>query len=100
MIAPILRFSQILLVALRCGAAFCVRVAYVSLRGRGDQYPQLVGESLARFCEALGPAFIKAGQILSSRPDLLPAGVGAPLRRLQNKIAPFDGARTPQIIEA
>lgn len=100
MIAPILRFSQILLVALRCGAEFCVRVAYVSLRGRGDQYPQLVGESLARFCEALGPAFIKAGQILSSRPDLLPAGVGAPLRRLQNKIAPFDGARTPQIIEA
>jgi len=99
-LSAILRSIEILLLAARYGASFCVRVAYLCLRRRKDQYAQLLGESLARFCEALGPAFIKAGQILSARPDLLPAGVGAPLRRLQNKIAPFDGAQTPKIIEA
>jgi ubiquinone biosynthesis protein len=94
-----LRSFEILLLVARYGAGFCVRVTYLCLRRRRDQYAQLLGESLATFCEALGPAFIKAGQILSSRPDLLPAGVGAPLRRLQNQIASFDGARTPKIIE-
>jgi ubiquinone biosynthesis protein len=99
-LSAILRSFEILLLAARYGAGFCVRVAYLCLRRRRDQYAQLLGESLATLCEALGPAFIKAGQILSARPDLLPAGVGAPLRRLQNQIAPFDGARTPKIIEA
>ena len=94
-----LRFFEILLQAVRCGADFSVRVTYLCLRRRRNQYAKLLGESLAKFCEALGPAFIKAGQILSARPDLLPAGVGAPLRRLQNQIAPFDGARAPKIIE-
>jgi ubiquinone biosynthesis protein len=94
-----LRFFEILLLVVYYGAGFCVRAAFLCLRRRKDQYAQLLGESLARLCEALGPAFIKAGQILSSRPDLLPAGVGAPLRRLQNQIAPFDGALVPKIIE-
>ena len=99
-LSPILRFFEILLLAARYGAGFCVRVAYLCLRRRRDQYAQLLGRSLAKLCEALGPAFIKAGQILSSRPDLLPADVGAPLRRLQNQIEPFDGARAAKIIEA
>lgn len=94
-----LRSLQILLRLVRFGAKFCVRVAHLYLRRRGDQRAQLLGETLASLCEALGPAFIKAGQILSARPDLLPAGVGAPLRRLQNQIAPFDGAQASTIIE-
>jgi len=98
-LSAILRSVEILLLVARYGVGFCVRVAYLCLRRRRDQYAQLLGESLAKFCEALGPAFIKAGQILSSRPDLLPAGVGAPLRRLQNQIAPFNGARAAKIIE-
>jgi ubiquinone biosynthesis protein len=95
----ILRSFEIGLLVIRYAAVFCVRVAYLCLRRRRDRYAQLLGESLATFCEALGPAFIKAGQILSSRPDLLPADVGAPLRRLQNQVAPFDGARAAKIIE-
>jgi ubiquinone biosynthesis protein len=98
-LSAILRSFEILLLVVCCGAGFCVRLAYLCLRRRRDQYARLLGESLATFCEALGPAFIKAGQILSSRPDLLPAEVGAPLRRLQNQIAPFDGARAAKIIE-
>jgi ubiquinone biosynthesis protein len=98
-LSAILRSFEILLLVARHGAGLCVRVAYLCLRRRREQYAQLLGESLATFCEALGPAFIKAGQILSSRPDLLPAGVGAPLRCLQNQIAPFAGARAAKIIE-
>ena len=98
-LSAVLRSLEILLLAARYGADFCVRVAYLCLRRRRDQYAQALGQSLAKFCEALGPAFIKTGQILSSRPDLLPAGVGAPLRRLQNQIAPFDGSRAAKIIE-
>ena len=97
---PIRRSFEILLLAARYGAEFCVRLVYLCLRRRRDQYRQLFGDGLAKLCEALGPAFIKAGQILSSRPDLLPADIGAPLRRLQNQIAPFDGARAAKIIEA
>ncbi len=99
-VAAIFRFFEILLLATCYGADFCLRAAYLCLRRRSDQYAQLIGESLAKLCEALGPAFIKAGQILSARPDLLPTGVGAPLRRLQNQIASFDGARAAQIIES
>ena len=97
---PIRRSFEILLLVARYGAGFCVGLVYLCLRRQRDQYGQLLGDSLAKLCEALGPAFIKAGQILSSRPDLLPAEVGAPLRRLQNQIAPFDGARAAKIIEA
>jgi ubiquinone biosynthesis protein len=98
-LSPLRRSFELLLLVARYGAGFCVRVAYLCLRRRRDQYGRLLGESLAKLCEALGPAFIKAGQILSSRPDLLPAEVGAPLRRLQNQLAPFDGARAAKIIE-
>jgi ubiquinone biosynthesis protein len=98
--SPFVRFLEILFLAACHGVGFSVRAAYLFLRGRRHQCGPALGESLARFCEALGPTFIKVGQILSSRPDLLPAGVGTPLLRLQDQIAPFDGARIPKMIES
>ncbi len=99
-LSPILRSFEILFLVARYGAGFCVRAAYLCVRRRKDQYGQLLGESLAKLCEALGPTAIKIGQILSSRPDLLPAGVGAPLLRLQEQIAPFDSGGITKTIEA
>jgi ubiquinone biosynthesis protein len=95
-----MRFLEILFVAARHGAGFCLRAAYLCLRGRRNECGRAFGESLARLCEALGPTFIKVGQILSSRPDLLPESVGPPLLRLQDQIAPFDSAKIPGIIES
>ncbi|MCP2041826.1 ubiquinone biosynthesis protein [Neisseria sp. HSC-16F19] len=42
--------------------------------------------------ESLGPIFVKFGQVLSTRPDLLPPAYAAELARLQDKVPPFDGA--------
>jgi ubiquinone biosynthesis protein len=99
-LSPILRSFEILFLVARYGAGFCVRAAYLCVRRRRDQYGRLLGESLAKLCEALGPTAIKIGQILSSRPDLIPAGVGAPLLRLQEQIAPFDSSGITKTIEA
>lgn len=99
-LSPIIRAFEILFLVACHGAGFFVRFTSLCVRRRKNQYGQLLGERLARLCEALGPTAIKIGQILSSRPDLLPAGVGAPLLRLQDQIAPFDSADIKEIIEA
>ena len=46
-------------------------------------------EALARDLEKLGPTFIKLGQLLSSRADLLPTPYLEALSRLQDDVAPF-----------
>src|SRR5205085_890651 len=47
------------------------------------------GEALAADLEALGPTFIKLGQLLSTRADLLPVPYLTGLSRLQDDVAPF-----------
>lgn len=46
-------------------------------------------EALARDLEALGPTFVKLGQVLSTRPDLLPAAYVDALARLQDNVQSF-----------
>jgi len=58
------------------------------------------GERLRRALEDLGPIFVKFGQILSTRRDLLPADVADELERLQDRVAPFPGAQARALIEA
>ena len=50
--------------------------------------------------EALGPTFIKFGQALSTRADLLPADVLAELEQLQDAAAPLEPGAAEQVIEA
>jgi ubiquinone biosynthesis protein len=49
-------------------------------------------ERLRLAAEELGPAFVKLGQLLSMRPDLLPPEVIHELRKLQNSVRPLDFA--------
>ncbi|MFQ5644794.1 MAG: ubiquinone biosynthesis regulatory protein kinase UbiB [Thiogranum sp.] len=49
--------------------------------------------------EDLGPIFIKFGQILSTRQDLLPDDIARELARLQDRVPPFAGERARQIVE-
>ncbi len=49
--------------------------------------------------EQLGPIFVKFGQILSTRQDLLPDDIAAELARLQDRVEPFDGQVAQQLVE-
>jgi ubiquinone biosynthesis protein len=49
--------------------------------------------------EELGPTFIKLGQVLSTRPDLIPPPFVAELARLQDRVPPFPAAEARHIIE-
>ena len=50
------------------------------------------GVRLRQALEALGPIFIKFGQLLSTRPDLVPADIAAALSKLQDQVPPFPAA--------
>lgn len=49
--------------------------------------------------EELGPVFVKFGQLLSTRPDLIPADIAAELCLLQDRVAPFDKQIFVAIVE-
>ncbi len=59
-----------------------------------------IGRRIARVCEELGPTFVKLGQILSSRPDLVSPDIIAELVKLQDKVPPFPTEQARQMIEA
>ena len=62
-------------------------------------FDQPIGVRLRTALEQLGPVFIKFGQALSTRPDILPPEIAAELRKLQDKVPPFDGAEARAIVE-
>jgi ubiquinone biosynthesis protein len=54
---------------------------------------------LTLWCEALGPTFIKMGQILSCRPDLIGRRCAESLRRLQDDVSPLEFSVVSRLIE-
>ncbi len=58
------------------------------------------GERLARALASLGPGFVKLGQALSTRADLVGEEVAADLSRLQDRLDPFPAAAAHATIEA
>jgi len=58
------------------------------------------GQRLARAFQEAGPSFIKLGQALSTRSDLLGETLTADLSQLQDRLAPFSGTEARPIIEA
>ena len=58
------------------------------------------GARLRLALEELGPIFIKFGQLLSTRRDLLPADIADELAKLQDQVPPFDPAQSLALIEA
>lgn len=58
------------------------------------------GERLRLALEELGPVFIKLGQVLSTRRDLLPDDIGDELALLQDRVPPFSSEEAVRAIEA
>jgi ubiquinone biosynthesis protein len=58
------------------------------------------GERLRDALQTLGPVFVKFGQMLSTRRDLLPPDIAGPLAELQDRVKPFPGEVAKSIIES
>ncbi len=58
------------------------------------------GERLRRALEELGPIFVKFGQAVSTRRDLLPDDIADELAKLQDRVPPFPGTIATQIAES
>lgn len=66
---------------------------------RQDIGPQAMGAQLRVLLERLGPTFIKFGQMLSTRVDLLPLDVALELKKLQDEVPPEDFATIQKVLE-
>lgn len=55
---------------------------------------------LANLAERLGPTFVKAGQTLAIRPDLVPERYASALHRLHERVEPFGHAAVVRVIES
>jgi predicted unusual protein kinase regulating ubiquinone biosynthesis (AarF/ABC1/UbiB family) len=67
-------------------------------RGAADAEPG-AADALARDLEALGPTFVKLGQLLSTRADLLPPAYLSSLSRLQDAVEPVPFEQIKQAVE-
>ena len=65
--------------------------------GRNLDAPR--GQRLREALERLGPIFVKFGQVLSTRRDLLPADIADELAHLQDRVPPFSSAIAVATIE-
>ncbi|MDG2289302.1 MAG: AarF/UbiB family protein, partial [Woeseiaceae bacterium] len=75
-----------------------LRFVFYFLPGRRDSSAP-IGERIRLALEELGPIFIKFGQTLSTRRDLLPDDIGLELAKLQDKCPPFPAEESKAIIE-
>jgi ubiquinone biosynthesis protein len=102
------RYSEILSVLIRFGFADMVRKVdidvYRRLRG-GIRYSRKAKrvwsrpERMRRAFEELGPAFVKIGQLLSHRPDILPPDWIREFEKLRSMVPPVDEGEISLVVE-
>ena len=97
----LVRFSQIGRVLVRHGFGFVfdVRRGRREKRGIEELLAPNFGVRLRRTLEDLGPTFVKFGQLLSTRSDVIPEGILVELQRLQDTAAPIPLEAAQAVIE-
>lgn len=103
----ILRFFRIICVCLRFGLDEIIlssvkrpfAKALLKLVTCFRKFDKPRGERLRLAFESLGPIYIKFGQVMSTRPDLVPADICKELICLQDRVAPFPAEQAVAIIE-
>jgi ubiquinone biosynthesis protein len=100
------RISEIAQVAVRHGFGYFFQRNRLSdlLPGNGrpavDGLPSERGRHLRELLDELGPTFVKFGQLLSMRPDVLPPDIIAELRGLQDDVSPFPYEQAEEVIQS
>ncbi len=91
----ITRLSEIGRVATRHGFGYLID------RRRSNDNRRLAdrGRRLREMLDELGPTFVKFGQLLSTRPDVMPQDIVVELRKLQDDVTPFPFADVARVIE-
>src|SRR5499427_2170231 len=95
------RYAEIVALLVKYGRSDLVEQSTSLLRGnllKSSQTPR--AEELADDLENLGPTFIKLGQLLSTRGDLLPEPYLEALARLQDQIEPFPYEEVEHIVSS
>ncbi len=91
---------RILVVGGYCGLAVAKFSVLLIASGRVRlNWRQAAGRGAACLLERLGPSFIKIGQILSARPDLLHPDFAGPLSALQDRVKPGPTREVERLIE-
>jgi ubiquinone biosynthesis protein len=72
---------------------------WLGLRPSAAMRAQPLGVRIREALEELGPVFVKLGQALSTRPDLLPPDIASELAKLQDEVPPFPGEMARTIVE-
>ncbi|OUV99201.1 MAG: ubiquinone biosynthesis regulatory protein kinase UbiB [Betaproteobacteria bacterium TMED156] len=91
-------FDQLHLHEEKEGKKKLFKIIFSLLRfGRKFDTPRAV--RLRQGLEALGPIFVKLGQVLSTRRDMLPEDISNELAKLQDKVTPFNSKTAIKIIE-
>ncbi len=103
----VMRLARIVLVSLRYRLdelvlsgfdhPWAVRLLRLVRMGSPPKMPR--GERLRLALESLGPIFVKFGQVLSTRRDLIPPDIADELALLQDHVAPFPSKQAAKIIE-
>src|SRR4051812_45717019 len=93
------RLSEIAQVAARHGFGYLFENRRLRRRDPDDETPSQRGAHLRAMFDELGPTFVKFGQLLSTRPDILPPDIIAELRRLQDDVRPVPLADIEQVVE-
>jgi len=104
------RLSEIAQVAVRHGFGYFFErhkltdILPWTSRDEGDPAASAIGSERGRLLremlDELGPTFVKFGQLLSTRPDVVPPDIVAELRALQDDVRPFPFAQVREVIEA
>ena len=97
------RYKDIAVLFMKYGRSDLVKTSGLSL-ALGDDSPEVAATApeageLAADLEKLGPTFIKLGQLLSTRADILPPPYLEALTRLQDQVEPFSFAEVERIVE-
>lgn len=104
------RYNQILRVFVKYG--FDDLVSYMEEQKRFSWFRKLLPKSFRKaathytkyekmrlLCEELGPTFVKFGQILSNRPDLMPLDLIIQFEKLQDHVPPLPGSVAKKVVE-